>query len=125
MRLHFSAAAIAAGLLLCAHVEAQVDNDSEVALLEPRAESLSQDELETFADIFVDLEKTSTKYEMELATVANEREARVLQTEMQREEQQALEKRGWTQAKYEAVNEAVNASPELLQRALALIDERS
>lgn len=125
MRLNFPLAAVAAGLLVLAHAEAQVGSDSEVALLEPRAESLSQTELETFADIFVELEKTSTKYEMELATVASEREARVLQTEMQREEQQALEKRGWTQAKFEAVSEAVNSSPELLQRTLKLIDERS
>jgi hypothetical protein len=104
---------------------AQDSEETETALLDPAARSLSADELETFAEIYADLEKTSTKYEMELATVASEQEARALQTQMQRETRQKIEQHGWTEEKYEEVNETVNSSPALLERALALIDERS
>lgn len=118
--------AVAASMLLPLGVAvAQDSEETETAFLDPAARSVSADELETFADIYADLEKTSTKYEMELATVASEREARDLQTQMQRETRQKIERRGWTEEKYEEVNETVNSSPVLLERALALIDERS
>lgn len=117
--------AVAAMLVAAAPSFAQDSSDSEIALLDPSAQAVSADDLETFADIFVDLEKTSTKYEMELSTAASEQEARILQGRMQREAQEKIERHGWTSEKYEAVNETVNANPELLERALALIEERS
>lgn len=117
--------AAAAMLVVCAEVDAQDENESEVALLDSAAQAISPDELETFADIYVDLEKVAGKYEMEIATAESEQEARSLQARMQRESLEKIERRGWTEEKYEKISETINANPELLERALALIDERS
>lgn len=121
-------AAVAALLLVSlAHVAAQSSDETQTALLDPslRAAGITSEELEVFAEIFVDLEKISMKYEMEFARVGSAQEAHDLQTQMQRESQEKIAKHGWTEGKYEEVNEAVNASPELLEHALALIEERS
>ena len=135
MKLHVSPAAAAFALIVLSPAGAQRPNDTEpndteprdteVALLDPAALGVSADELETFADIFVAIEETTLEYEMQLATAASEQEARNLKSRLQRATQQKIEQRGWTQEKYDAVNETVNASPALLDRALALIDERS
>ena len=123
MRRPFRVAAVFA-LAGIATASAQEADDSELALLDPRAQAVSADELETFADIFVDIEKIANQYEMALAGVESEQEARELQARQQRETRDAIARHGWTEQRYEAVNETVNASPELLERALALIDER-
>jgi len=123
-RLAWLAGAVLAPVVLTP-AAAQESEESEIALLDPRAQGVSVDELETFADIFVEIEKTSTKYEMELASVASEREARALESQMQRETLETIQRHGWTEEKYEEVNETVNANPELSERALALIEERS
>jgi len=102
---------------------AQEADDSELALLDTEAEAVSSSELETFADIFVDIEKIASEYEMALAAVESEEEARELQARQQRETRDAIARHGWTEQQYEAVNETINASPELLERALALIDD--
>jgi hypothetical protein len=120
-----AATVLPVGLVLAPTSAAQDSEEIETALLDPAARSLSATDLETFADIYADLEKTSTEYEMELATVVSESEARNLQTRMQRESRRKIEQRGWTEEKYEEVNETVNSSPVLLERALALINERS
>lgn len=100
-------------------------DDTAVAVLDPRARSVSAEELETFADIFVDIEKLSTQYEMDLAGVESEQEAARLRARLARDERETIERHGWTEAKYDEINEIVDASPPLLSRVLALIDERS
>lgn len=87
--------------------------------------SLSEDELETFADIYVELEQTLSKYEAEISTVETEEEARDVQVRLQQESYEKIEQHGWTPEKYNRVIQTVNADPMLLERALALIEERS
>jgi len=113
-----AAAAFAAG-------PSGAQDDSALAVLDLRPYGVSAEDLETFADIFVDVEKISIRYEMELARAENERETALLRARQERETRQQIEKRGWTEAKYEQVNEIVDRNPALLTRVLALIEERS
>jgi|GEM_PF-3169482 hypothetical protein len=124
MKLHVVPAAVVFTLTFLP-AEAQSPRDSDVARLDSAALGVSADELETFADIFVAIEQTTFEYQMELATVASEQEARSLEARIERATQEKIEQRGWTKEKYEAVSDTVNANPQLLDRALALIEERS
>jgi hypothetical protein len=124
MKLHVVPAAVVFTLTFLP-AEAQSPRDSDVARLDTAALGVSADELETFADIFVAIEQTTFEYQMELATVASEQEARSLEARIERATQEKIEQRGWTKEKYEAVSDTVNANPQLLDRALALIEERS
>lgn len=85
---------------------------------------VSDSDLETFADIYVDLRETAEKFEAELATAGNEDEALKLQTRMQEESAEKVAKRGWTPERYVAMAQTINADPELADKTLALIDER-
>lgn len=91
----------------------------------PEGAAVSDEDLETFADIYVDLEATLNKFEEELAAVETEQEAQDVQVRMQQESFDKIAERGWTPEKYNMVVQAVNADPQLLQRALELIEERS
>lgn len=124
MKLHVVPAAVVFTLTFLP-AEAQSPRDSDVARLDTAALGVSADELETFADIFVAIEQTTFEYQMELATVASEQEARSLEARIERATQEKIEQRGWTMEKYEAVSDTINANPQLLDRALALIEERS
>ena len=86
---------------------------------------LSDEEIETFAAIYVELRHTADKYEREIAAVESEQEAQEVQTRMQQESIDALERHGWTVEKFDRVAKAVNRSPELVERALRLIEKRS
>ena len=86
---------------------------------------VSEDDLETFADIYVDLEETVTKFESEMSSVETEQEAQDVQVRMQQESFEKIAERGWTPEKFNMVVQAVNSDPTLLERALQLIDERS
>lgn len=114
--------AFAASVLWSSQSPAQ--DDTTVALLDPRAYGVSADDLETFAEIFVDVEKISIRYEMELARAESEQEARLLRARRARETREQIERRGWSEAKYEEVNDIVDREPALLTRVLALIEER-
>ncbi|HEX6996366.1 MAG TPA: DUF4168 domain-containing protein [Gammaproteobacteria bacterium] len=120
--------ALAPGVLVpdlgVAQDDGLAQEDIDVAVLDPRARSLSAEELETFADIFVEIEEISTSHETELASVESEQEAELLRARMERERQETIERHGWTEAKYDEVTEIVDASPPLLARVLALIGDR-
>src|SRR5690606_14551792 len=94
------------------------------ARIDPDRGDVAQEDLETFADIYLDLERMSARYENRLAAVGSEEEARELQVELQRETRRKVEDHGWTTERYEAVLQAVNSNPSLLQRALELMDDR-
>jgi hypothetical protein len=92
---------------------------------QPPAVNVSDDELETFADIYIELEDTLGRYEEELAGAGSEEEAQQVQVKMQQESFDKIAEHGWTPDQYNRVVQAVNADPNLLQKAVALIEERS
>ena len=85
---------------------------------------VSDADLETFADIYVDLLDTEAKFEEELAGVETEEQARELQTRMQQESVAKLARRGWSAERYVLVGEAIQSDPQLTERTLAMIEER-
>ena len=85
---------------------------------------VSDSDLETFADIYVDLLDTEAKFEEELAGVQTEQQALELQTRMQQESVAKLARRGWSAERYVLVGEAIKSDPQLTERTIAMIEER-
>src|SRR5690606_6791620 len=92
---------------------------------EQLAAEVSDEDLETFADIYVGLEETLTQYEQELAAAGSEEEAQETQTKMQKDALDKIAEHGWTPDQYNRVAQAVNADPTIREKAVALIEERS
>lgn len=88
------------------------------------AEQITDEELETFADIYIELEETLGRYEQELASAESDQEAQEVQTRMQEESFETISDHGWTPSDYNRVVQAVNSDPNLLQKAVALIEDR-
>lgn len=86
---------------------------------------VSDADIETFATIYVALRRTAERYEQRIAAAGSEKEAQKIQARLQNESQKTLERHGWTSEQYERVGEAVGARPELLEKALRLIERRS
>jgi hypothetical protein len=86
---------------------------------------VSDQELETFAEIYVDLQETATKFEEEMASVESEQDAQDVQSRMQQESIEKIAEHGWTPDQYNRVAQAVNSDPELIEKTLSLIEEKS
>lgn len=86
---------------------------------------VSEDELDTFAEIYVELQETATKFEEEMASVETEEEAQDVQSRMQQESIDKIAEHGWTPDQYNRVAQAVNSDPALIERTLSLIEEKS
>ncbi len=86
---------------------------------------VSDSELETFADIYVELQDTIAEYETKLAEATSEEETFEAQSEMQRQGMQAIEEHGWTPEQYNRIVQAMSVDSALLERAIQFIDERS
>jgi len=89
------------------------------------ATAVSDEELETFADIYIALEETLSQYEEELAAAESQEEAQETQNKLQQDAFDKIAEHGWTPDQYGRVVQAVNADPNLRQKAVALIEERS
>jgi uncharacterized protein HemX len=85
---------------------------------------LSDADLAKFADIYVDLQETASKFEAQLAGAKSDQEAQEVQSKMQQESVAKVAQHGWTPERYVSVGEAINANPELAEKTLALIDDR-
>ncbi len=86
---------------------------------------VSSEELDTFTTIYVEVREISEEYESRMASVEDGEEAQRLQSEMRDESLSAIEDHGWTQQQYSQTARAINADQELLEEAMALIDEKS
>lgn len=90
-----------------------------------QAADVSDEDLETFADIYVALEETLSQYEEDLAGATSEEEVQATQAKAQEDAFNKIAEHGWTPDQYNSVAQAVNASPTLREKAVALIEERS
>jgi hypothetical protein len=81
-------------------------------------------DLRKFADIYVDLLDTETKYEAELGSAETDEQARDVQARMQLEGIEKLTRHGWTAERYVRVGEVIQADPTLTAKTLALIEDR-
>lgn len=86
--------------------------------------AVSDADLETFADIYVDLQDTVSRYEAELLRAESEDQARDLQSRMQQESVAKVAEHGWTPDRYVSVAQAINADPALAEKTRTLISRR-
>jgi hypothetical protein len=86
---------------------------------------VSDSDLDTFAEIYVDLQETATKFEAEMSAAETEEEAQEVQGKMQQEGMAKIGERGWTPEKFNEIAQVVNNDPVLAEKALALIEEKS
>jgi hypothetical protein len=91
----------------------------------PRASSVSEEDLDTFATIYVDLLETAAKFQEEMQNAASEEEAEDIQNRMRDESTEKVARHGWTPDKFNAVAEAINADPALAERTASLIEQKS
>jgi Holliday junction resolvasome RuvABC DNA-binding subunit len=118
--------AAAAALLVTATLAAQPAPQAPQEPADAEASiEVSDQEMETFASIYVELQQTADRYEQEIADVETEQQAQEVQTRMQQESIETLEKHGWTPDKFNRVAEALNQNPALIERTLQLIEEKS
>ena len=85
---------------------------------------VSDADLEKFADIYVALQETVSKYEAEMLAVESEDEARDIQVRAQKESVDTVAQHGWTPDEYVAVAQAINTDPQLADKTRRLIDSR-
>jgi hypothetical protein len=85
---------------------------------------ISDEELQTFAQIYNDLQTSKSKHEAALAAAQSEEEAGRIQEDFRKESSATLSKHGWTMEKFNSFVRTINADPELTERASALIQEQ-
>ncbi|HEX5048571.1 MAG TPA: DUF4168 domain-containing protein [Gammaproteobacteria bacterium] len=90
----------------------------------PNAQALSDNDLEKFADIYVELEHTADKFQSQLSAAKTDAEAQDVQSRMQEESTAIVSKRGWTPERFVTVGDAINADQTLAEKTLKLIADR-
>ena len=98
-------------------------NSAEPPTRSTQPAQLSDSELQTFAQIYTDLQESKSKHEAALATAKTDEEAGKIQEDFQKESVATLSKHGWTMDKFNSVVRTINSDPELAERARALIPD--
>ena len=88
----------------------------------PAAE-ISTKDVETFAQICVELERQARRYERSIAQAESDEEAQEIQARLQRESLEVLDEHGWTAERFDRVARALNTRPDLAAEALRRIEE--
>lgn len=86
---------------------------------------ISDEDLETFADIYIGLRRIERRYEREMASIDSLDEAQEVQLRMQEDCLRELERHGWTADRFAAFEQELGRRPELAEKAFRLVDERS
>jgi len=93
---------------------------------QPQVErDVTDEDLDTFASIYVELQTLNERFQSELAGVESEAQAQEVQTRLQEESISTIEEHGWSVAQYNAVAQSINADRDLLERTMELIEEES
>jgi hypothetical protein len=85
---------------------------------------VTDEDIEIFATIYVELQRTAERFEQEISEVESEEEAQAVQARMQQASIDALARHGWTPDRFNQVAEALNRDPALVEKALRLIEEK-
>jgi uncharacterized protein DUF4168 len=88
-----------------------------------RPVQISDDELQTFAKIYTDLQQSKSKHQAMLASAQTEEEAAQIRARFEEETTATLSSRGWTVDKFNSFVRTINSDPELAERASALIKD--
>lgn len=86
---------------------------------------LTDAQLETFADIYVEMQALEQELTQSVAEAEDQAAAREMHRGAEQQMIGIIEEHGWSIDDYNTVAQAINASPELRMQAVALINERS
>ncbi|MEX2494677.1 MAG: DUF4168 domain-containing protein [Woeseia sp.] len=117
--------AAGAFLLTGGAVQAQVEQPAAPPMPEQQAASVSQGDIEKFAQIYVQVEETRSELALEMNDAATPEQAQEIQARMQQEIVAAIDDHGWSVDKYNEVATAISNDDEMRSRALDLINELS
>jgi uncharacterized protein HemX len=115
------AALVALAALLCLGSTAFAQRQVETAP-PARSAQISDEDLQTFAKIYVDLQKSIANHEARLADTQTEQDAREVQASFEKESVATVTRHGWSPEKYNSVVDAINGDQQLAEKAIALID---
>jgi hypothetical protein len=122
----FLAAALGLGTVAVAQAPAPPPAQAPAPQVDQgQAAEVTESDLATFADIYVELQATASRFEAQMSSVESEQEAQELQSRMQQESVETISAHGWTPDRYNTVAQTVNSDPNLIEQALKLIEERS
>jgi hypothetical protein len=93
-------------------------------LTAPDMPEVSSADLETFVEIYVDLQETVHKYATDLAAAETADEVQDVQERIHEESVEKIEEHGWSVDRYNGVAQTLNSNPELVQQAVRMIEER-
>jgi len=85
--------------------------------------TVTDEDIETFAKIYVGIEREAQRYEQAISHAESAEEAQEIQARLQADTLAVLEKHGWSQQKYARITRALNADPKLAAEALRRIEE--
>lgn len=86
---------------------------------------VSGSEIETFAEIYVDIQDVRQGFGEQMANAEGREEAQAIQAELQEKTIAVIEDHGWSLDKYNTVAAAITADPDTKQEAIELIREKS
>lgn len=86
---------------------------------------VGEPEVEKFAEIYVEIEKTRSELSQEMENVEDEQEAQDIQGRMQEKIVSTIQESGWTMEQYNQVAQAINNDPQLRERAINHIKQMS
>lgn len=83
----------------------------------------TDDELDSFAEAYVDVEELQARYQAEFGTVDDPEEAQQIQQRFQSEVNQAIEGQGIDAERYDQIIQATQVDPEFTEGVLVRIEE--
>jgi hypothetical protein len=85
---------------------------------------VSDSQLDTFTTIYADMQVLNEDFQTELAEVDSEEEAVEIQARLQEATMELIAEHGWSLDQYNQIAQAINSQPDVLERALELINEK-
>jgi uncharacterized protein DUF4168 len=112
---------IVAALFVGSSAVAQSSTEQQAPSAHPT--QISDDELQTFAKIYNDLQESKTKHEAMLASAQTEEEAGKVRAHFEQDTAATLSKQGWTADKFNSFVTRINSDPALAERVSTLIKD--
>jgi hypothetical protein len=86
--------------------------------------TVSDADIETFANIYADLRQTASRFQAEMESARTEEQALEIRARAQSESVAKVEQHGWTPEKFNSVSEAIDRDPALTEKAVNLIEAK-
>ncbi len=121
-RIAVAVVALAVGAVFASPAEAQIPGDQPGAQEVPE---IPQEDLETFADIYIDVDEVRQDLEMRMGAADSPEEAQQIQQEANELMTGIVEEHGMTVERYTEITEVLNADPEQHQEFVEILEQRS